>query len=1694
MARALPLPVPCPVQLGSVRGDSLEAQLHEYVREGNCEKVKRLLEKGVFVDAVNSMGQTSLFTAALLGLGKIVDVLLDYGSDANHRCYDGSTPVHAASFSGNQWILSRLLDEGGDLRVHDKDGKTPQYWAMSAGKKSGVQMLEFIERCTFHMQAAIQNFHSDLLRKAGSSKMLVCSPSRFGGLVQGNVDSPLGRFLKGGASAAKTIYSFGFGKFYLAGSGRLGYLASLPVIGEKDVVQADDEPTFSYHVGPYMVMTNLMWGCSRVTVKELSLKPHQNCSQLRLADLLIAEQEHSSKLHHPHLLQLMSVCLSSDLKKTRLVYERVNFGSLYSILHERRTEFPVLHIETILHVLLQINDALRFLHSRGFIHRTVTSYAIQIVSSGVAKLCNLEYMIESKDGGEHSDLTRIPVPVQLYKWCSPEVILEKVVTVRSDIYSFCTVVQEALTETPPWKGVEDSVIKQFVISGQQLEADVRLPLPYYGIIKAGLEPKQKNRSTKLHDIRYILEKDLKDLTKSQTGPADDLSKAQRPAGFANVNICLASAFRYHERTEELQRREITEADSSTAPRHSGFPEENSALGDQAAATSLQPVAQDKSRGVSSELQASLSVSDVDDSLSSFEINEILAGYPELCEDFLEEGSGLGQTLKDEQRQQEEEDKASFRDPYASPGVHCEEEPVHAEGGFSESSTEFTTEEEERIGEASVPCVQVRGDAGRRASSLSQNMEHIISRCVLDVKILQSMCQQAADSLCRTEEKLNKSEATEKQKLSEQGFQEGHWNRSDDASQNASNTFSGVNTFLWKAIGPPSRGYIPPVIICQAQGRLTGESFHVVSKTEKEMLAIENEKQKCFHELSESKNENTPRDLGFSVVNSLDDQVRVGHEHLLPRLSVRCKKKFNLQCQRGDGSHSAASGSEEERCWISKTYWYCPKPRCEICSTAGSEERGLMRSEWQAEVKQMARRVASGQLELGSPYPVSECTSESEAGSVKEAFQHVTVRAQRSQDQERCRWQTGDNAEPWDLGSKARSEPEESGLESAFRRSGGRSCQSPSRDDQAESGIAVHRNSVLPQAENLSRGLSRELHGSRNSSPDAAEEFFTSDSDRFLPHATRGSSELEVKIAEKAGVKPELRTLGTSDAEGGSEGACEGVLQKQRPEDAGSGIQVSVQNQPPNLLATFLFYPRAEFSLCAQLALEPVLAKPSNGEHLLFVFRGRNPVPQHRGAELRQEHARSEAAEPCASTQVTLAHAWRLAVPPAKHEVFLPRISVFQQWRSGFFKPPSLPAAQLSSCSSSLSSLSLSPCGRAEFPGSEVGSKGVNLALSVEAAQEVIPWEPQEESKEQDVSVADIQDLSSITYERGNHGRDIDCTTPGVSHAPRRVSTPLSSGAFEKHNRCQEVASESSFCASRDISSAGSRTFTTAYEEGRSTEIPSVASGVSSSEWNEPDGLPVASSLGSTRKASALSQASACFSDELPPPAQELLDEIGERPFTPDGQQLACGAGVASTEVDSVQAGFLKGVLEQGVFSLKTSAAGQLCRSGCGVQMVSCLRDRVGRLAGLRCRNSSSASLVPRQRHLCLNPATRPAAVGVGGRCPTRDSSGGLCAAKGDKWESGQELPWLDPQEYLGVGAPEQIHTEDRESETESERNEGRNHRLWTRESFSLSEETERAHSTLDDVLDRMLPAVPGEEEVQEQPRGAPQGWLIADCS
>ncbi|CAM5110909.1 unnamed protein product [Natator depressus] len=1460
MAHSVPLPIPCPVQLGTIKNDSLEAQLHEYVKQGNYVKVKKILKKGICVDTINSLGQTALFTAALLGLGKLVGVLLDYGSDPNHRCYDGSTPVHAAAFSGNQWILSKLLDAGGDLRVHDKNGRNPQCWAMSAGKESSAQMLEFIRRCASHMQAAIQNFPSDLLRKVGSSKVLVCNPSRFGGITQGNASSPLSRLLKGGANSSRNIYSFGFGKFYLTGSRQLGYLASLPIIWDKEVVQADDEPTFSFHTGPYMIMTNLMWGSSRVTVKELSLKPHQNCSKLRLADLLIAEQEYSSKLHHPHLLQLMAVCLSNDLEKTRLVYERVNFGSLYSILHERRSEFPVLHMETIVHLLLQVNDALRFLHSRGFIHRSLTSYAIQIVSAGEAKLTNLEYMIESKDGGDHSDLTRVPVPAQLYMWCAPEVILEKATTVKSDIYSFCIVMQEALTETLPWNGLESSGIKELIVSGQHLETDVRLPNPYYDIVKTGLEPKQKDRSLSLQDIRYILKNDLKDLIESRIGRSDESSTAQRHDIFPDINIYLGSSSNYKREMLELQGEEIIKTDGSfTAPKCSVSPAEKETIIDHEGITCIQPVTQDLSQDIASELQRTYSVSDMDDSLCSFEINEIYACYPELHEDVLEELAGLDRALEDQIKQQNvDENRAVSQILPPPPKIQLVEQPNSSEEvSSSEMGTEYSIEEVERLSEASESCMLpwLGADVKESVRSPSKTEQHI-SKCVLNLKISQTLLQQATDSLYRTEVKLDKLETVQNQhkllkeiqadQVSKQKSIESYLDKIDDILKNIKIPFSGADAFLWKAVGPPSRNYIPPPLrVPGVQSALEVDHFQAISKAVKEPRAIQSEKIECFDQRHKNKDNDCQDDFSSNMVKSTEAQIVPNYQRLHPRLAVRRKKNVNLQHHRGTDSSSGGSGIEEEK-------WFFPKSASEIYNTRRREEQRMVQSEWTTEVKQMAKRVASGQLGLLPPYPPSECTSESEAESVKEAFPHITFRGQECTGRQRKddRWHTGDGTETQDLGRKEMDESEESDLESVFRSFAGRSWQSLAKDEQAECGANLPKNSVsTTEAENPCCEHSSELTCSPNSSPDISDEFFTPDPDYFFSPAAQENSERE-----------------TSSSEDKLEVTQEACVQKPTSTDTGSGEKIFICNAAVKGLGS-----------------------------------------------------------------------------------------------------------------------------------NEVGMNQVNHTpvASAEASQEMIPKETLKEIKEKDISLTDIQDLSSISCERENSCKDITCKTPRVSHAPTCVSTPLSPGkkmssTIKKCRDCHEIPLDTSCWATQETSLTVSSSFFTAHEKEKNSKTPFLSSETYSSGLTEPSGLSALSASSLLRKARkesrnpfpdtqqsdlrkadsspAFSPTSDHFINELPPPAQELLDEIEN------------------------------------------------------------LKRQDARYQDFEEKGSHT-------HNMPMNVLT-------------------------------------------------QINPEDKEEEEEIENKGERDHNVWTKEILNLAEETEsRAHSTLDDLLEKILQPIPEDDEVQGEPWG-----------
>ncbi|XP_069337221.1 inactive serine/threonine-protein kinase TEX14 isoform X3 [Eulemur rufifrons] len=981
MSRAVHLPVPCPVQLGTLRNDSLEAQLHEYVKQGNYVKVKKILKKGIYVDAVNSLGQTALFVAALLGLTKLVDVLVDYGSDPNHRCFDGSTPVHAAAFSGNQWILSKLLDAGGDLRLHDQKGRNPQTWALTAGKERSTPMVEFMQRCASHMQAIIQGFSYDLLKKIDSPQRLICSPPWFGGLMQGSPNGSPNRLLKAGVISAQNIYSFGFGKFYLTGGTQLAYLGSLPVIGEKEVIQADDEPTFSFFSGPHMVMTNLVWNGSRVTVKELNLPTHPHCSRLRLADLLIAEQEHSSKLRHPHLLQLMAVCLSQDLEQTRLVYERVTVGTLFSILHERRSQFPMLHMEVIVHLLLQISDALRYLHSRGFIHRSLSSYAVHVVSPGEARLTNLEYMMESQDGGVHRDLTRVPLPAQLYNWAAPEVILQKAAAVKSDIYSFSVMIQEILTDNIPWNGLDGSVIKEAIVLGNYLEADVRLPKPYYDIVKSGLQVKQKDRTMNLQDIRYILKNDLKDFIGAQRSQPTESSRVQRYELHPDVNVYLGLTSEHPKETSDLEIKELKETGSQPhSPRSHFSPTEKRTPDPQAPGPSLTAKETQNQDAPSDPFVAEEASSPSLDraSLCSFEINEMYSGYLNLEDDKEEEPPGSASSLEgnrpnqvDELKSMEEELDKMEREACC----FCDEGENSSEADTVLSFEDWDWQNAS-LGSLSLP--EPTGEAKGNVSNRSMTEEYI-SKCVLNLKIAQTLMHQNANLLRNAQQKIDKLEMIQK----EQEECRSLW----ATSREFANVYN-----LPSAMSPPALSYIPPVMQ-QSGGQQPGNRGNcpTLERFPRTLLTLRGPgKQNAGKQFQPA--QGAKDNLERSRNQNTSSQGRPGEFSTQAKVTQLTSALFTVSShQQGPpGSPSPHQDATTISVEPVSSEVYNAKSR-------NNKDDGEVHLKWKMEVREMAEKAATGQLTVPPWHPQSSLTLESEAENEPNPLLQPPIRGSENMD-------------------------------------------------------------------------------------------------------------------------------------------------------------------------------------------------------------------------------------------------------------------------------------------------------------------------------------------------------------------------------------------------------------------------------------------------------------------------------------------------------------------------------------------------------------------------------------------------------------------------------------------------------------------------------------------------------------------------
>lgn len=118
-----------------------ESALSLAVAEGHVEGVRLLIDKGAAVRYRVPEGQSLIGLAAARGYQQIVRLLLRAGADIDARSVDGDTPLLAAVRLDQVQMVDFLLKNGADLSLFDRQGRTPLSVAAVSGSLASQRYL-----------------------------------------------------------------------------------------------------------------------------------------------------------------------------------------------------------------------------------------------------------------------------------------------------------------------------------------------------------------------------------------------------------------------------------------------------------------------------------------------------------------------------------------------------------------------------------------------------------------------------------------------------------------------------------------------------------------------------------------------------------------------------------------------------------------------------------------------------------------------------------------------------------------------------------------------------------------------------------------------------------------------------------------------------------------------------------------------------------------------------------------------------------------------------------------------------------------------------------------------------------------------------------------------------------------------------------------------------------------------------------------------------------------------------------------------------------------------------------------------------------------------------------------------------------------------------------------------------------------
>ncbi|XP_035664185.1 serine/threonine-protein phosphatase 6 regulatory ankyrin repeat subunit B-like [Branchiostoma floridae] len=146
------------------------ADLFGAASNGDCDKIRSLLEEGMDVDAKDEddHGCTALHHAAKAGHCPAIELLLDRGAKIDAINTKGMTALHYAAMNCHCAAIALLLDQGADVEIWDHDCRTALHFAASSDERmsSPQPLYKFVFGCadySHHLQVSPEKHRCDAI-------------------------------------------------------------------------------------------------------------------------------------------------------------------------------------------------------------------------------------------------------------------------------------------------------------------------------------------------------------------------------------------------------------------------------------------------------------------------------------------------------------------------------------------------------------------------------------------------------------------------------------------------------------------------------------------------------------------------------------------------------------------------------------------------------------------------------------------------------------------------------------------------------------------------------------------------------------------------------------------------------------------------------------------------------------------------------------------------------------------------------------------------------------------------------------------------------------------------------------------------------------------------------------------------------------------------------------------------------------------------------------------------------------------------------------------------------------------------------------------------------------------------------------------------------------------------------------------